>query len=159
MRPFQLPDFQTRLAARLLTWSSGSILSGLLLALNRRPLWRGVGHQFAGWGLIDGLIGWFGLRGARQAFPGSSNLAEEQSLLERRASTLERVLAINTALDLLYLAGGLNLLRRRGRQDSYWRGAGLGILAQAAFLFGFDLYHWQVIKTVRQPGLEKDVHL
>lgn len=159
MRPFHLSGFQTRLAARLLTWSAGSILSGLLLALSRRPLWRGLGHQFAGWGLIDGLIGWFGLRGARQALPGSSNLAEEQSLLERRASTLERVLAINTVLDLLYLAGGVNLLRRCGRQDPYWRGAGLGILVQAAFLFGFDLYHWRVIKTTHQPGRVHDVHL
>ncbi len=159
MRPFGLPDFQTRLATQLLTWSAGSILSGLLLALCRRPLWRGLGHQFAGWGLIDGLIGWLGLRGARQAVQGSSNLAEEQSLLERRASTLERVLAINTALDLLYLAGGVNLLRRRGRQDPYWRGAGSGILVQAAFLFGFDLYHWLAIKTARQPARGNDVHL
>ncbi|MCU0489057.1 MAG: hypothetical protein MUE67_08905 [Anaerolineales bacterium] len=154
-----MPDFQTRLAARLLTWSAGSILSGLLLALSRRPLWRGLGHQFAGWGLIDGLIGWFGLRSARQSLPVAANRAEEQAGLERRALTLERVLVVNTALDLFYLAGGVNLLRRRGRQDPYWRGAGLGILAQAAFLFGFDLYHWQVIKTARQAGRAKDVYL
>jgi hypothetical protein len=118
-----------------------------------------LGHQFAGWGLIDGLIGWFGLRGARQALPGTASPAEEQVGQERRALNLERVLAINTALDLFYLAGGLNLLRRRGRQDPYWRGAGLGILVQAAFLFGFDLYHWRAIKTARQPGRVKDVHL
>ncbi|MBI1259787.1 MAG: hypothetical protein GC204_20155 [Chloroflexi bacterium] len=56
-------------------------------------------------------------------------------VLEREAHNLRQLLWINTALDLLYVAGGRWLIRR-GKHGTGW-----GIVVQGMFLFLFDLLH------------------
>jgi len=137
-------EFQARLARRLMAWGVASIAAGAVFILYKDKFWRGLGQQFFLWGLIDALIAWFGGRGSQQRLAKFS--ADPAGLLAatqagKDARRLQNLLAINTALDVLYVFGGAAVLRRRGAVDRYWRGAGLGIIIQGAFLYLFDLIH------------------
>ena len=137
-------DFQQNLARRLLVWSALSIFFGLLLQLLKNPFSRGLGQQLAGWGVIDGLIATIGLRGARKEHLSSQNAVNDLAVANRavrQQDTLQRILEINTGLDILYMAGGLQTVRTKGSKDAFWRGTGLGIIIQGGFLFFFDLFH------------------
>ena len=128
--------FQERLTAMLLAWAASSI--GIGVTLSRGDAFkRGVGEQFIGWGLVNAAIALFGQRGAsrRRQQPGAE--APETQAAERRK--LSRLLWINTALDVVYVMGGLLAVRNRGAQDPRWRGRGVGIMIQGGFLFFFDL--------------------
>lgn len=125
--------YQQILTRRLIQWALLSLgIGGLLVGGSR--FWRGVGGQFIGWALVNLGIAYFGVttsENRRVALP--DQLAPE--VLEREAHDLRRLLWINTALDLLYVAGGRWLIRR-GKPGTGW-----GIVVQGAFLFLFDLLH------------------
>ncbi|MEO8396916.1 MAG: hypothetical protein ABI700_28230 [Chloroflexota bacterium] len=126
-------DYQRILVRRLIQWALISLGIGTLLSGGNR-FWRAVGGQFIGWALINLGIAWFGIRTSedrRVALP--DQVAPE--VLEREAESLRRLLWINTALDLLYVAGGRWLIKRGSR------GTGWGIVLQGMFLFLFDLFH------------------
>ena len=123
--------FGRTVSLRLLTWSVLSMAAGALLWRGGSPFWRGFGVQALGWGAIDALIAFSGLR------PGQQPSAEPA----RAARNLRRLLWFNTALDVGYMAGGLWLARSKGQDDANWRGQGWGIVVQGAFLFVFDLIH------------------
>lgn len=130
-------SFQQRLTARLLAWSALSLLAGAILQVPAAPFWRAFGQQAMGWGAIDAAIALFGRRGLNKKLaPGYA--AEKQ---ESDVRMLRRVLWVNAALDVLYIAGGLNLMRARGRTDARMRGHGAGIVVQGSFLLLFDLVH------------------
>ena len=78
-------------------------------------------------------LAWGGL-GRRTGCGGQGAASEE-------IAALRRLLLVNAALDVLYVAGGVTLAVRRGKDDPYWRGVGLGIVVQGGFLLGFDLWH------------------
>jgi hypothetical protein len=136
-------DIESTISARLLRWAAGSVLAGTPLALVGSPFWRGFGVQTAAWGLIDGVIALAGARGAaaKAARPESHPPARQAE----EAATLRRVLGINAGLDVAYVLGGLVLARTRGRKEPFLRGTGWGIVAQGAFLLGFDLVHRRLI--------------
>ena len=54
---------------------------------------------------------------------------------------MRKLLWINNALDVVYVAGGTALIILYGNGSVFWRGTGWGIVVQGAFLFAFDLYH------------------
>jgi len=126
-------EYQRILVRRLIQWALISLGIGRLLASGSR-FWRGVGGQFVGWALVNLGIAYWGVttsENRRAALP--DPLAPE--VVEREAHNLRRLLLINTALDLVYIAGGRWLIRRGSR------GTGWGIVLQGAFLFLFDLLH------------------
>ena len=129
--------FQRQLTTVLLGWGAASISFGLSLMRGDNPFRRGMGEQFAGWGLVDSLIAFLGWASAtrRQLLPDSGVPAIQAA--ERRK--LARVLWVNTALDVFYVLGGLMTARKRGATDEHWRGRGVGIMIQGGFLFFFDL--------------------
>lgn len=132
-------QFQMMVGRRLMQWGGLSAGLGAVLMIWGSPWWRGVGSQFAGWGVIDALIGWFGLRsGRKKAAQPDAHTPEAQ---RKARANLRRVLAVNTGLDVLYIAGGVWLSKTKGKEDRFWRGAGLGIVIQGGFLFVFDLIH------------------
>jgi len=133
-------DFQRELTRRLGSWAGMSILSGILLNLLRDPLWRAVGMQFAGWGLINAAIAFFGQRSQRQKLAGLADPLEPETQ-RAEAAGLERMLWINGGLDVLYVLGGVLLALSRGRRERQAAGHGWGIAAQGIFLFFFDLIH------------------
>lgn len=99
-------------------WAVGSVLLGGALSVSPRT--RGFGRQTAAWGAVDGTIA---LVGARRQAAGRST----------PPARLRRVLLVNAALDVGYLAAGAALVR-----SPRWRGDALAVLAQGAFLLALD---------------------
>ena len=126
--------FQRTVSNRLLAWSILSMVGGALLQLARAPFWRAFGQQAIGWGAIDAALAVFGRRGLEQKVQRGYPPAEAANDLHN----LRRLLWFNAGLDVLYMLGGLALLRR---EDETPRGHGAGILVQGIFLFKFDLIH------------------
>lgn len=149
-------SFQASLTRRLAWWSVFSILAGAWmvwgvpltqdepsLRVLYNPFfeyWRGMGIQFIAWGGIDLAIALFGAMGMRRR---KAKLTSEEllSTQPQERANLAKILWINTALDVLYMAGGLALSYTLGASNSFWLGSGRGIVAQGGFLFVFDLFH------------------
>jgi len=141
---------QARLGQQLLRWGGLSLVIGLaLIALSDHRFLGGFGTQTALWGLIDAVIAWLGIRSARHksAAPNAHLPAHQQQARQ----ALRRTLWINTALDVVYVIGGLVLASSIGRRDSYWRGSGLGIAIQGGFLLIFDALHALSLRPAMLP--------
>ena len=137
---FSIWERQKTITRQLFAWAGLSILIGGILNLDEDRFRKGVGVQFAGWGLINALIAIFGSRAtARRKAQLLDPEGAEVTTVERQK--LRRLLWLNTVLDVFYMLGGGWLARSKGRNDRYWRGQGLGIILQGAFLFFFDLLH------------------
>ncbi|MFC1997733.1 DUF6992 family protein [Chloroflexota bacterium] len=133
-------QFQSTLTRRLLVWSILSIVFGTLLQVPEDRFARGLGKQIAAWGFIDALIAIFGNqfaknRAARQPDPLAAQIVQDER------DKLSKLLWVNTGLDVGYTTGGSVLALTKGKTDPGWRGHGIGIIIQGAFLFIFDLYH------------------
>jgi len=129
-------QFQRTLSVRLIQWALASIGIGAILSLGTK-FWRGVGSQFIGWGVINMLIAYVGGRVANQRYASMSDPTDPECM-HQEAVGLQRLLWINALLDLFYMRGG-ELLGRHG--GAFRRGMGVGIMAQGAALFIFDLIH------------------
>ena len=139
-------QFQVILGKRLIHWGGLSTGMGAVLIMWGSSFWRGVGSQFAGWGIIDALIGWIGVRSARK------NAAQPDAHTEvaqsKARKNLRRILVVNSGLDILYMIGGLRLSNKKGEEDRFWQGVGIGITIQGVFLFVFDLIHTLLLVDV-----------
>lgn len=117
----------TRTVVRRLTrWGTASVLVGGALALPRRT--RGFGVQTLMWGAIDLALA--------AVTRGSSEVPKTQ--------TLRRILLVNTALDVGYVAAGAHLAARTPTfgdrlRPADARGHGLAVVLQGAALFIIDL--------------------
>ena len=109
---------EEQLTGLLGAWAAGSVLLGA--ALSVAPRTRGFGRQAVAWGAIDGAIAYAGVRGRARRGPTAP-------------TRLRRVLLVNSVLDVGYLALGERL-----RRTERWRGDGLGVLVQGAFLLVLD---------------------
>lgn len=138
-------QFQHKLSSRLLMWGGVSVVSGLFLLRGNR-FWRGVGWQFIGWGAIDALIAVFSRTTANNRLDNMENPGLE-SVKIKEADNLQRLLWINSALDVVYILGGKRW-SDSDKGDGSRAGHGLGIVLQGAFLLVFDLYH--ALKTPRR---------
>ena len=113
-----MSDVEATLTRVLGGWAAASVAVGVGLAA--RPATRGLGRQTAAWGAVDGAIALVGSR--RRARSGPTDPAR-----------LRRVLVVNAARDVGYLAAGAWLVRH-GR----WRGGGPAGRVQGAFLLLLD---------------------
>lgn len=135
----ELERVKTELSGLLGVWAAGSIVKGSIVALigkrTGHDQWCRFGRQNAMWGVVDGLIAGAGT--LSHARGGELSDAEVTQQVER----LRRLLLINAAADVLYVAGGL-LIAARGRDGRttfrMGRGDGLAILVQGAFLLALD---------------------
>jgi hypothetical protein len=132
--------FQHQLTRRLMNWSTGSMLLGIMMLVPTNSFCRGLGVQFIAWGIVDAAIAWFGERAARRRQARLSSDESASSQLEE-GRRLARLLWINAALDVLYVLGGVFLARRLGASNPFWLGTGVGIMIQGGFLFNFDWLH------------------
>ena len=110
------------LSLRLLAWSipwMGAGVVGLWASSDERS--RGFWGMSGAWALVNAGIAYAGLLGP-----------------EPDASSLRNTLYINAGLDVLYVLGGTYML---SRPEETWRGGGLAIIIQGAFLLAFDLLH------------------
>lgn len=141
-------QFQQKLSGRLLMWGAGSVVGGLFLLRGNR-FWRGVGWQFIGWGAIDAVIALFGQVSANNRLDNMENPGLD-SVQTSESENLQRLLWINAALDVMYVAGGKRWADQ-DKGDGSRAGHGLGIALQGTFLLVFDIYHALKIPKTDQP--------
>lgn len=122
------------LTRALTRWGVSSVLAGAVLSVvagqgEGSSLVRGASRQTAAWGAVDLVV-------AGLARRGDARPVADASAASRR---LARLLWINAGLDLLYLAGGVELVRRArvGRRDV--RGDGAAVVVQGGFLLVLDV--------------------
>lgn len=122
----------TQFTRRLAVLGAAGVGLGATLALSARtPGQRAFGQQTAAWGAIDLAIA--GLSASREtALP--------------NAHRLRKVLLLNAALDVGYVAAGAHLAVRRpslrGRlAPDQAIGHGTAVVVQGALLFAMDLLH------------------
>ena len=130
-------SYQQRRIWLLLIWGLGSVVSGLMLQLSRKPFWKQFGLQAAIWGAIDAALAVFGLNTANKKeerfAPGKLSSVEEQ----KEVRSFFRILFINTFLDIGYVLSSIWVMQHfKGRADR--RGVGVGIIVQGLWLFLFD---------------------
>lgn len=141
-------NFQTRLTNRLLAWSALSVAISTLALFSASPFLRGLCIQFFAWGIVDAAIAFFGAKASakkRLKITGSDRGEKEAE----ESRWLEKVLWVNTGLDVLYVIGGVWLMQGWGAESPLWRGHGLGVVIQGGFLFFFDCFHAFALRNLR----------
>ncbi len=130
-------DFENLISRRLMLWAVPSMLIGLGQILLGVDFWRAFGIQALAWGAADAVIAWIGFWRVRKKTKKASTFSEEA----QEAAQIRKILWINNALDVLYVAGGVALVFFLGAESHFWRGTGWGIIIQGAFLYLFDMIH------------------
>ena len=148
-------DFEKLVSRRLLLWAVPSTLAGAALILFGNPFWRAFGIQALAWGVVDGLIAWVGLHRLQKLPTSPSSFSEES----KEATRMRKILWVNNALDVLYMAGGAALIYFLGASSDFWLGTGWGVIIQGAFLFLFDMLHaLRVPEPLQLPHLPLFTH-
>ncbi len=126
----ELHDFESQLASRLLAWGTASIAGGVALAVvggaTGDRFLRAFGSQTIGWGAIDTALAVGGRLRARRLL---ADPPADPAALEREATRIRRILAVNAGLDVVYIAGGFAVAAGRGRTDRAAAGHGLAAVA------------------------------
>jgi hypothetical protein len=135
-------------------WGTGNLLvSGLLMHRHRREE-RHFHLMNMGWGGVNLLIAGLGYRHSWR----TPREAGSWDQVWKQQSDLQQVLALNTGLDLAYMAGGWWMQERGrhpGREDERMRGFGKSLILQGAFLFVFDLSLWIHHRNLSRSFLER----
>ncbi|HJV20316.1 MAG TPA: hypothetical protein VJ552_10600 [Sediminibacterium sp.] len=123
----------------LAAWAGVNIIQGSISANNAQGRDRHFFNMNAYWNLINMGIATYGLikikKGLARKYSYSQNLLEQQKL--------EKILLLNSGLDLAYIATGL-YLKERGARLNREQPAGFGnsLILQGAFLLVFDLVQY-----------------
>lgn len=132
--------FSSKLTCRLSMWSTLSMLISVAIVFSSIPFLRGLGIQFLVWGAIDAAIAHFGAKSSeRKRFNLGTSTSNDAEAKESR--WLERILWLNTGLDVFYILGGVWLMQTWGAGNMLWKGHGAGVIIQGGFLFFFDFFH------------------
>lgn len=147
---------QRDLARTTVVWSAASIAAGLALDRSgrsrpggpgggQRAWWRSFGRQHLGWGVVDlGIVAVTGVLQRRRRRATDDPWAP--AVQDHERATLHRVLAVNTVLDLGYVAVGGLMARAANRKLA---GAGVAIVIQGAFLAAHDGWHTHRSRATR----------
>lgn len=139
-------QFSRLVSSRLMQWAIANVFVGTIISRHRDPLWRGIGTQAAGWGLINALIALFGAVSTQNKIAELPNPGE--TAVQRKEKTfLKRLLWLNAGLDVLYVLGGA-WLAQRDTGDGRQHGHGIGIILQGSVLLVFDVLHALFIEDV-----------
>ena len=130
-------DYENILSRRLFLWAMLNILAGGWMIVLGNAFWMPFGIQAFAWGLVNALIGWYGLQRIKKHLGKPST----HQIEIKEASKLHKLLWINNALDVIYVASGVAIVYILGSQSLFWRGTGWGVILQGSFLFTFDLFH------------------
>lgn len=123
----------------LLGWALLNMGTGTVGHLTTQGETRAFWQANAAWNVVNLAIAGFSLHGQASATPASWDLARSLS----EGQKMEKLLLLNTGLDVGYLAFGGLLLERGHRTDSArLRGWGKSLLVQGGFLLLFDAVLW-----------------
>lgn len=136
------PWWQARVVGRqLAAWSLVSVAVGIALFAvaggDAEATLHAVAVQFVVWGAIDGGIVAFGERDRRRRV--ARGEAADAGATAAFGARLRRLLRLNAALDVAYVAAGIALLLAWRTPEGL--GHGLGVLVQGGFLLVFDAWH------------------
>jgi len=133
-----------RIGAQLGAWALLSLVAaGVLAAVATAAdaasgaTLRAIALQFALWGALDGAIAAAGERDRRRRLDRGEGA--DPAATRAFAARLRRLLRLNAALDVAYVAVGLALIG--GWRTPEGLGHGLGVLVQGGFLLLFDAWH------------------
>jgi hypothetical protein len=131
-------ECERTLVRTTVAWGWASVGAGVgALALSRDPWWRSFGLQTAGWGAVDLGIAALASRLQDRRMRRLPDLyAAAAREVERRK--LRRILLVNAAADVGYVALGATLARDARPRVA---GAGVAIVIQGAFLLLHDSLH------------------
>ncbi|GAB2485140.1 DUF6992 family protein [Algoriphagus taiwanensis] len=160
----QLTEFnQTRLDYNqqgmliLGSWAVGNMIWGGIGASQTTGETKAFHQMNLYWNSVNLLIAGFGYWQATKETPGTDfweTMKAQQSI--------EKILLVNTALDVAYMAGGLYLKERGLRTDNERLiGFGKSIILQGAFLLVFDgiMYGFHQIHGKELPSLVQNISL
>jgi hypothetical protein len=140
-----IDDLEVELTQTLGRWAISSMAMGAVVKLvgevAESPFLKGFAGQQLSWGAIDGAIAGFGTWRRQQSI--DQHLTDEQA--QEKADKLKKLLVINAALDVGYVAAGIAtmiaagpLSRRTGKPTTHWLGLGAGVAVQGGFLWALD---------------------
>ncbi len=138
--------YQQQCFLLLLFWGILSIIIGSALQLNSQPFWKQFGIQSLLWGAIDAALALFGLNGANKKEERYALCELNTTEQQKDARSFYRILLINTGLDIGYVAIGVWLMQHFSTRPNL-RGMGLGILIQGLWLFLFDGFVSQEVRS------------
>ncbi len=123
----------------LAAWAGANIIQGTISASNTKGSEHYLHQMNAYWNTVNLAIAGVGLLGIRKQMNKTYN--RESNLREQYK--LEKILLLNTGLDLGYIATGLYLKERGVRkQNDRTEGYGNSLLLQGAFLLIFDIVQY-----------------
>lgn len=126
------------LARTTVGWGVISVAAGAVVAVvTRDPGRRSFGLQTAGWGAVDLGIAVVGLRLQQRRMRALPD-AYAAAALEAERVKLRRILLVNAAADVGYLALGAVLVRDPRPRVA---GSGVAIVVQGAFLLLHESHH------------------
>jgi len=119
-------------------WAVGNIATGALLAGQRSGEDKYFHIMNIGWNAVNLGLATVGYLNAINGDPASYDMA---ATIQQQYN-IEKILLLNTGLDVGYMLGGLYLMERsknNNKNPERLKGFGKSIILQGAFLFTFDL--------------------
>ncbi|MFN7119291.1 MAG: DUF6992 family protein [Saprospiraceae bacterium] len=120
------------------TWAVGNMATGALLAGRKQGEAKYFHLMNIGWNAVNLGLATVGYLNAINADPASYDML---STIKEQYN-IEKILLLNTGLDVGYMLGGLYLMERsknNNKNPERLKGFGKSIILQGAFLFTFDL--------------------
>ena len=139
------------------TWAIGNMVWGGIGASQTTGETKAFHQMNLYWNSVNLLIAGLGYWQATKEVPGTDfwgTLDSQQSI--------EKILLVNAALDVAYMAGGLYLKERGSRTDnSRLIGFGKSVILQGAFLLAFDgvMYGFHQAHGKELPELMQNISL
>nr|MBI1229857.1 hypothetical protein [Cytophagales bacterium] len=126
----------------LATWSVGNIVWGGIGSGRSEGVSKGFHQMNMYWNGVNLIIAGFGYYHAFNEVPGT----DFWQTIEAQHG-MEKILLLNAGLDIGYIASGL-FLNERGKRlgREQWQGFGRSVILQGAFLFGFDVMMYLVMR-------------
>lgn len=124
------------------SWAAGNIVMNPLLGRQAVGSDKYFYQMNAMWNSVNLVIAGFGYYGAKKEtsmlFSGWETVEAQQSI--------EKILLVNSALDIAYIIGGLYLIERAHRNSNSDRlnGFGKAIVLQGSFLLAFDVIMYAI---------------
>lgn len=158
-------SIERELTGALGAWATGSVLVGTALAVVGRvtglSVVSGFARQQVAWGAIDGAIAGVSAFRSRGQAPDGVAIVDDDDRPDHdsqaRAQRLERLLTLNTGLDVVYVVSGITLAAaasplaaRTGRNADQFVGDGLGIVVQGGFLLALDGFFVRRVRHFRR---------
>ncbi len=136
------------------SWAIGNIAAGTTLIGQRSGEDKYFHLMNIGWNAVNLSLATFGYLHAVQADPTDYNL---QAVVQAQYR-IEKLLLLNTGLDVGYMLGGLYLMERSktaAKNPERLKGFGKSIVLQGGFLFVFDLASYFVHANTRSPEWQR----